>query len=140
MVRELASVASVPQDLVFSYVRAQNQILCCETFEEYLLGIILVVRLKVIGLWCDCFSSSKLAVFLKRQGCGSAPVRKDLGQLLCGSPLEGFYFGVLQRSPTCHIIFLVKVKILSLLHACFVLIDIGKVILGFGFRIDSFIC
>ena len=64
------------------------------TSEEYLLGVILVVRSKVTGLLCDCDASSKSAVFLRRQGYGSAPVGKDLGQLLYGSSMENFYLGV----------------------------------------------
>ena len=66
VVRFLASVASVPKDLIFSYVGAKNQILDCETSEEYLLVVILVVRLKATGLWHDRNARSKPTVFLKR--------------------------------------------------------------------------
>ena len=44
VVKELASVASLPYDLIFSYVGTQNQILDYKTFEEYSLGIILVIN------------------------------------------------------------------------------------------------
>ena len=37
VVRRLASVASYPYDLIFSYVGAQNQILDRETSKKYLL-------------------------------------------------------------------------------------------------------
>ena len=47
--------------------------------KECLLGVILVVRSKATGLWHDRNASSKLAVFLRRQGCDSALVGKDLG-------------------------------------------------------------
>ena len=50
VVRFLASVASVPKDLIFSYVGAKNQILDCMTSEECLLGIILVARSKATRL------------------------------------------------------------------------------------------
>ena len=119
--------------MIFPCVGAKNQILDYKTYEEYLLGVILVVNLEATGLWYNRSLSSKPTVFLRRQDYDGAPVRKDLSQLLCGSPLEGFYFGVSWRSPTYHIIILMKVKILSLLHANFVLIDFGKMILRFGF-------
>ena len=77
--------------------------------EEYLLGVILMVSLKATELWCDCTTSSKPAMFWRRQGCDSIPVRKDLGQLSCGSPLEDFYFGVSWRTPTCHFFIFIKV-------------------------------
>ena len=77
--RELASIASATKSLVFLCVGAQNQILDCETSEEYLFSVILVASLKAIELWHDCSLSSKLIVFLRRQGCGGAPIRKDLG-------------------------------------------------------------
>ena len=94
MVRESASIASVPKGLIFSCVGAQNQILDCETFVECPLGIILMVKSKATRLWCDHSLSPKPIVFLRRQGCGSAPVRKNLDQLSCGSSLKDFYFGV----------------------------------------------
>ena len=46
VVRELASVASVPWGLVFSYVGAKNQILSYKTFKECLLVVILVASLE----------------------------------------------------------------------------------------------
>ena len=79
------------------------------TSEECLLSIVLLVRSKATELWCDRDASSKLAVFLRRQGCGSAPVGKDFGQLSCESPLEDLYLGVLWRTPMCCLFILVKV-------------------------------
>ena len=64
------------------------------TSEECLLDAILVARSKATELWHDHDASSKPAVFLRRPGCGSAPVGKDLGQLSCESPLEDFYLRV----------------------------------------------
>ncbi|XP_073107859.1 uncharacterized protein [Elaeis guineensis] len=61
--------------------------------------------LEATELWCDRTMSSKPTIFLGRQGCDGAPIRKDLGQLLYGSPLEDFYFGVSWRTPTCHFFF-----------------------------------
>ena len=79
------------------------------TSEEYLLSIILVLRLKVTGLWCNHDASSKPAIFFMGQGCDSASVGKDLGHLLCGSSLEDFYLRVSWRTPMCHFFNLVKV-------------------------------
>ena len=67
--------------------------------KEYLLDIILVVRSKASELWYNRDVSLKPVVFFRRQGCGYTPDGKDLGQLLCGSPLENFYLGVLWRKP-----------------------------------------
>ena len=87
----------------------KNKILDCMTSEEYLLGVILVVRSKVTGLWCDHDASSKLIVFLRRQGCGSALVGKDFGQLPCGLLLEDFYLDILWKTLICYFFILIKV-------------------------------
>ena len=79
------------------------------TSEDYLLGIILVARLKVTGLWCDRDASSKPAVFFRGQGCDSASGGKNFDHLSCGSLLEDFYLRVLWRTPMCHFFILVKV-------------------------------
>ena len=50
----------------FSICWSQKLNPSCIIFEEYLLSIILVARLKVTGLWCDHDVSLKPTVFLRR--------------------------------------------------------------------------
>ena len=95
--------------MVFLCVGTKNYILGYVTFEEYLLGVILVVCLEVIGLWHDRTISSKPVVFFRRQGYDGAPIRKDLGQLSCGSLLEDFYLRVSWRTPMCYFFIFMKV-------------------------------